>query len=57
MDRLTVSTGRDYRHSVGYEYCVFDGDTLIERAGPFKNNAQAKRHGAKRAADIIANPR
>jgi len=50
---LTLSTGRDYRYGIGYEYCIFDGELLVDRAGPFKTNAKAKSAGKARCADLL----
>jgi len=52
---VTVSWGRDYRTSLHnrYEYCVFEGESIVLREGSYSSSAAAKRAGI-RAAQAFA---
>lgn len=56
MESLSVSFGRDYNHPLRnkFEFCIFDGETLVERQSGFSSTAQAKRAGLKRADELIS---
>jgi hypothetical protein len=49
---LSMSVGRDYRTANKYEYVVFENEEVVARKGFFSSSTQAKRAGAKAAADI-----
>ncbi len=53
---LSMTVGRDYNCGLAtrFEYVIFDGETVVARAGVYKSSAQAKREGIRVAQALAA---